>query len=252
MTSIDVRGGRSPQATTRGSVGLRIRLLGGFSLSDEHVDITISEAPQRLLAFLALRRRPVRRTFAAGVLWPDVSQEHANSSLRSTLTRLDEAARSALTVTPSQLAMSGGIAVDLWESEELARKLASPHDALTIGRSSSAAIDALCLDVLPDWYEDWAIVAAEAWRQRRLHALETLADDLRGNRSFGEAASAAQAAIDADPLRESPRAALVRVHLAEGNVSDAIREFAQYRKLLLRELGLEPTARIQALVNERR
>ncbi len=102
---------------------------------------------------------------------------------------------------------------------------------------------------MPDWYEDWVVVEAESWRLRRLHALETLADDLRDGGSFAQASVAAQAAVEGDPLRESPRAALIRVHMAEGNVSDAIREFARYRDLLKRELGLEPTPRLQALLD---
>ncbi|MBW3620314.1 MAG: SARP family transcriptional regulator [Actinobacteria bacterium] len=240
---------RASLADPRTSRGPRISLLGGFGLSDGRVDVAIAEGPQRLLAFLALRKRPVRRTLAAGALWPDVTQEHAGSSLRSTLARLDAGARSALVVTASQLAIADRITVDLWESEALARRLAGPHESLTVDRSSSAEVDALSSDILPDWYEDWVIVEAEAWRLRRFHALETLADDLRVEGSFGQASVAAQAAIDADPLRESPRAALIRVHMAEGNVSDAIREFARYRELLERELGLEPTPRLQALLD---
>ena len=129
-------------------------------------------------------------------------------------------------------------------------RLAGPHDSLTIDRSASADLEALSADLLPDWYEDWVVVEAESWRMQRLHALETLADDLRTRGSFGQASAAAQAAIDADPLRESPRAALMRVHMAEGNVSDAIREFTHYRDLLERELGLEPTPRLQALLDD--
>ena len=121
----------------------------------------------------------MRRTFAAGALWPDAGEEQAGSSLRSTLARLDEGARSALAVTASQLAIADRITVDLWESEALARRLAGPHESLTIDRSSSAEIEALSSDMLPDWYEDWVIVEAESWRIRRLHALETMADDLR-------------------------------------------------------------------------
>jgi SARP family transcriptional regulator, regulator of embCAB operon len=116
--------------------------------------------------------------------------------------------------------------------------------------SAAAEVEALSADILPDWYEDWVIVEAEAWHQRRLHALEALANDLRAEGAFGDAASAAQAAIKGDPLRESPRAALIRVHLAEGNVSEALREFAQYRQLLQRELQLEPTPRLQRLLDE--
>jgi SARP family transcriptional regulator, regulator of embCAB operon len=249
---MDARNARTGHEDPESSRGPRISVLGGFGLSDGRIDIAIAEGPQRLLAFLALRKRPVRRTLAAGVLWPDVSQERAASSLRSALARLDEGARSALAVTASQLAIADPITVDLWESEALARRLAGPHETLTIGRSSSAEVDALSSDILPDWYEDWVIVEAEAWRLRRLHALEALSDDLRGEGSFGQASSAAQAAIDADPLRESPRAALIRVHLAEGNVSDAIREFARYREILERELGLEPTPRLQALLDQAR
>lgn len=247
---MQARGGQASGAEPRSAHAPRVSLLGGFGLSDGRVDVAIAEGPQRLLAFLALRKRPVRRTLAAGALWPDVSQERAGSSLRSTLARLDEGARSALAVTASQLAIADRITVDLWESEALARRLAGPHESLTVDRSSAAVVDALSSDLLPDWYEDWVIVEAEAWRLQRLHALETLADDLRSEGSFGQASSAARAAIDGDPLRETPRAALIRVHMAEGNVSDAIREFARYRDLLERELGIEPTPRLQALLDQ--
>ena len=60
-------------------------------------------------------------------------------------------------------------------------------------------------------------------------------------RRFGEAATAATVAVRADPLRESARAALIRVHLAEGNQSDALDEFHRYRTLIRAELDLEPT-----------
>jgi hypothetical protein len=53
--------------------------------------------------------------------------------------------------------------------------------------------------------------------------------------------AAAQAAIRAEPLRESAHAAPIRIHLAEGNQSEALREFDRYRRLLQAELGLQPT-----------
>ncbi len=58
-----------------------------------------------------------------------------------------------------------------------------------------------------------------------------------------------------EPLRESAQASLIRVHLAEGNQSEALRVFERYRGLLLRELGLEPTALLADLmvgIKERR
>ena len=89
----------------------------------------------------------------------------------------------------------------------------------------------------------------EEWRQLRLHALEGLARSLTSERRFAEAAAAALAAVRAEPLRESGHAALISVHQAEGNQSEALREFERYRELLFLELGLEPTLALRDLTN---
>ena len=106
---------------------------------------------------------------------------------------------------------------------------------------STAAIVILSSDLLPGWYDDWVLIEAEDWRQIRLHALETLASRLTAAECWGQAADAARAAVRAEPLRESAHAALIQVHLAEGNQSEAMRQFTRYRTLLHAELGLEPT-----------
>lgn len=48
------------------------------------------------------------------------------------------------------------------------------------------------------------------------------------------------------------RAALIRVHLAEGNQSKARGEFERYQVLLHAELGLAPTSRLRHLARRRR
>jgi DNA-binding SARP family transcriptional activator len=110
------------------------------------------------------------------------------------------------------------------------------------------SVAVLSIDVLPDWYDDWVVVEAEEWRQLRLHALEALADRLLAEGRYGDAIGAALAAVRSEPLRESARAAVIRVHLAEGNQSDAVMEFERYRAVLSDELGLEPTPRLSDLV----
>jgi SARP family transcriptional regulator, regulator of embCAB operon len=223
-------------------------LLGGFGLLNGRVDVTLAEGTQRLLAFLAVRKKPVKRIFAAGALWPEADDYHAYSSLRSAVARLEPAAESALVVTTTHLKLADSVTVDLWESEALARQLVGPHTSFTIRNSFSTDIDALSQDVLTGWYEDWVILEAENWRQLRLHALEALAQDLMRMGSYAEAASAAQTAVQADPLRESARAGLISVHIAEGNISEALSEFAKYRRTLMRDLGLEPTSGLKALL----
>jgi DNA-binding SARP family transcriptional activator len=58
--------------------------------------------------------------------------------------------------------------------------------------------------------------------------------------------------VRAEPLRESAHAALIQLHLAEGNQSEAVREFTRYRALLNAELGLEPTLPLRQLIGNLR
>jgi len=242
------RGGHGPERGAHPDRGPRISLLGGFRLEDEGAAIVLPEGSQRLLAFLALRGRLVKRPVAAGTLWPVSTEEHASASLRSALARLPDSGRAAVEATARDLGLSGRVAVDIWESRALAHRLLSPGSSMQGGDVGSGAVSDLSGELLPDWYDEWVLIEAEDWRQLRLHALEALATRLTARGHYGDAAAAALAAVRAEPLRESPRAALIRVHIAEGNISEALREFARYQELLMVELGVEPTERLRALV----
>jgi len=230
--------------------GLRISLLGGFQLEREGPTMILPEGSQRLLAFLALKGRWIQRPVVAGTLWPVATDEHASSSLRSALVRLPDGARAAVQATARELELAGDFTVDLWDSQALAHRLLAPQGPTPLADPSVEAIASLSVELLPDWYDEWVLVEAEDWRQLRLHALEALADRLAAQGRFGDAAAAGLAAVRAEPLRESPRAALIRVHIAEGNPSEALREFARYGELLMLELGVEPTERLRNLVAE--
>jgi SARP family transcriptional regulator, regulator of embCAB operon len=228
---------------------LTVVLLGGFGLLWGRTLLNVPRASQRLVAFLALHGGMVRRAAVAGTLWPNTSESHAYSNLRSALARLQRAARKALAASKLELGLAEGVTVDVRQARGLARRLLDP--ALTPEQSElgAAAVGVLSAELLPDWYDDWVLSEAEDWRQLRLHALEALADHLAAVGRWGEAAGAACAAVRADPLRESARATLIQVHLAEGNQSEAVREFARYRALLQVDLGLEPTLRLRHLID---
>jgi len=234
----------------RPSEAPRISLLGGFQLEDEGASIVLPEGSQRLLAFLALRGRLVRRPVAAGTLWPVATATRASSSLRTALARLPDPAGAAVKATARELGLADGVSVDLWDSRTLAHRLLAPQDSSLPPNPGPAAVSTLSAELLPDWYEEWVLIEAEDWRQLRMHALEALAQRLTDQGRYGDAAAAALAAVRAEPLRESPHAALIRVHIAEGNPSEALREFARYGELLMLELGVEPTQRLRALVAE--
>jgi DNA-binding SARP family transcriptional activator len=103
-------------------------------------------------------------------------------------------------------------------------------------------------DLLPGWYDDWVLFERERLRQMRLHSLEKLAGHMAGQGQHAEAVEAALAAVAADPLRESAHRTVVEVHLAEGNVSEALRAFERCRQLMSEELGIEPSPQMQSLI----
>jgi DNA-binding SARP family transcriptional activator len=212
------------------------------------MQVGVPRASQRLLAFLALRGGVANRATVAGTLWPDATESHAYSNLRSALARLQRTCRETLHTSKLELGLAQDVRVDLRHSQALARRLLDPSTKPGQSDLGAAAFEALSADLLPGWYDDWVLIEAENWRQLRVHALEALSLRLADADRWGEAADAAGAAVRGDPLRESAHAALIKVHLAEGNQSDAMREFTSYRTLLHAELGLEPTPQLWRLV----
>jgi DNA-binding SARP family transcriptional activator len=224
---------------------LRLGLLGGFELRAGAQAARLPLHVQRLLAFLALQGRPLHRAYVAGRLWIELNQEHAHGCLRSTLWRMGDLPCRVVDVTSTHLALAPGVAVDARELEGAAERVL--HDG-----GPPAAEDADCLtgaaELLPDWYDDWVLQERERLRQLRLLALEAAGDRLIDAGRYSEAAIVALAAVGSDPLRESSYRLLIRSYLGEGNVAEALRQFAVFRAQLRSDLGLEPSAQIEALI----
>jgi DNA-binding SARP family transcriptional activator len=227
---------------------LCLSLMGGFKLSSRSATVATPEGSQRLLAYLAVAGRPVSRVSVWSALWPDVDDRAAGRRLRSALWRLGPFGRRAVTSTRVELTVADDVRVDVSEAEAIARRLVAGEASFREPDRAREIVELLSTDLLPAWYDDWAVAAAEAWRQLRMHALEVLAERLAAERRYGEAVTAAMTAVRAEPLRESAHAILVSIHLQEGNQAEALLAFRQYRDLLQAELGLEPTSRITALL----
>jgi DNA-binding SARP family transcriptional activator len=223
-----------------------VDVLGQFALTlPDGTTARIARASQRLLAFLAVAREPVRRQQAAQRLWPDADASHAASNLRSALWRLPRAqGEDVVTVSATTVALSPHVRVDLWDSEFRAHGLVheDPPDA------SHDADPGLERDLLPDWSEEWLDIEQESYRQLRLHALEELSRRSCEQHRYAAALAAGLAAVRGEPLRETAHRCLIAAHLAEGNPAEALRQFHTYRRLLARELGIAPSPAIRELV----
>lgn len=222
-----------------------LSLLGAFELRCEGEVVSLPISAQRLLAFLALHERPLQRPYVAGTLWLDASDTRAGASLRSSLWRLNRSGHRLVEATSTQLGLAPGIVVDLRRSFALAHRLV---DGTATADELDTAEASLGGEVLPDWYDDWLLFERERFRQLSLHALEALCDRLVADGRLAQALGAALAAVRGEPLRESAHRALIRVHLAEGNRSEALRQRELCRRLLRDRLGVEPSPQLDELL----
>lgn len=226
----------------------RLTLLGGFGLYADDVAVSLAPSPQRLVALLALHDAALHRGYVAGVLWGDSTEAHAQGSLRSALWKLQMARPGVVWINGDTLGLCPHVEVDVRRAARLAR-------ALVTGRFDEETVVTLlepkfCCELLPGWYDEWVVVERERHRQLSLHALESVCEHLTTMRRFGAAVLAGLAAVDAEPLRESAHRALMKAHLAEGNLGEAIRRYRQYEKIAARDLGVEPSPQMQSLLGE--
>lgn len=226
---------------------VQLKLLGSFALTGtEGAEFPMSV--QRLVALLALRERPLSRAYLAATLWPDYPPERSLADLRTAVWRANRCSARIIVTAGMRLRLNSQVRVDVRvlrafvaETNRVAR------NNLTAQLAGISWLD-LTSDLLSGWYDEWLVDDRESVRHLRLHALERLIDELSQNGSHEQAIQAALTAVRLEPLRETAHAALIRAHLAEGNRSEALRQFYRCRDVLAAELTIEPSESIQKLI----
>lgn len=220
----------------------RLRLLGGFGLWLDEEPTMLPSGLQRLVALLALRGASGRSRLA-GSLWPDVTEPRAMSSLRTAIWRVNQLAPGLVMTSHGTVGLEHGTEVDVHHLVESSRALlSSPQGGAALDHPAPEG------ELLPDWEDEWLGPERERLRQLRLHVLEAHAERLLGAGAFGLALDRALAALRADPLRESAHRAVIRIHLAEGNVAAARDAYAECIYVLARELDVAPSRQTLALL----
>jgi DNA-binding SARP family transcriptional activator len=222
-----------------------LSLLGAWRLCAGGAAVDIGSNGQRLLALLAVHGA-CDRSYLAGVLWPNCSEQHAHGNLRATLSRLHRRnVEHAIQVDNKRvLSLADQVRVDV-------RDLIATASGVLDGSYPSPGrwtLRELCAsDLLVGWYDDWVLRERDRIRQLRLHALEELSDQLLTTGNATAAAEAALEAVAVEPLRESAHRAVIRALLVQGNRGEALRQFGKLQRLLLDELGIQPSALVAEL-----
>jgi TolB-like protein/DNA-binding SARP family transcriptional activator len=215
---------------------LLVRMLGGFTLSGaDGEELTLPRKKMRaLVALLAMAPAagwPRERLTA--LLWGDRDEEQARGSLRQALAELRRmVGDSALRIDRDTAAFNP--AVVRVDAEEFARLAAAgelePAETLYRG-------DLLDGVSLPDaGFADWLLVERTRLHDLAVGVLARLLDSQSGDTAI----ATAQRLLRLDPAREEAHRALMRLYAAQGDRSQALRQYQLCRDTLQRELGVKP------------
>lgn len=226
---------------------VELNLLGCFELIVNGRTVALNPVATRVLAYLVLRRKPTPRHLVAAALWPDRVDSRARANLRAAIWRMPAGCRSIVVDEAGILRVGPTTVVDLDQLLNASRRIIA-HDGGSAEAFPGIVDDALTMELLPGWDDDWVVVERERLRQVWLHCLEALSECLLHEGRAAEATTAADTAVRMEPLRESAARALVEAHVAVGNIAEAHRVVSRYSAALHRELGLAPSDRLTGLL----
>ena len=230
-----------PSRPVRGQTGY-LRLLDDFALEIADRPVETSTSGRRVLAYLALHGS-TPRSILAGTLWSDAPEAKAHGSLRTAVWRLNQIIPGLITVRPPRLQLADFVGTDVAAFVDRATTSLS-----TAGEPAPPPPDPHVHELLPGWHEDWLLFDRERLRQLSLHVLEQAARQLCAAGRYAIALDLALAAIRGEPLRESAQRTAIEVHLAEGNLGEAVRVYRQFQRLLAEQLGVHPSSALTRLI----
>ncbi len=244
---------------------LYLSYLGGMQVrhGDRPVTGFVSAKAAALLCYLAVTGRPQFRLVLAGLLWGDLPEQDACANLRKVLSNLRALVGEHLIITPHTVTFDRESPYWL-DVEEFLRILdrATGRRGLPADRSYSVATyplgnslpdlleaDALYKgDFLEGFYlrhapafEEWVLVQRERLRQAALELFQILANHFAACSEHARAMEYTRKLLALDPWREEAHRQMMRLLARSGQRSAALAQFERCRRLLRKELGVEPT-----------
>lgn len=225
-----------------------ISLFGTFSLRKDGKPMPGWEHPrlQQFLAYLALHRdAPISRQQLAFHFWPDSTDQQALKNVRTMLTRLRQALPEAnafvqVSARAIQWRAVGPVTLDVAVFETAVANATAAQaagDDAGATQAWAAAVDAYAGDLLPGCYDDWILPFREQYHRAFGDALERLVLLMEEHREYSGGLPYARRLLNHDPLSEAAYQHLIRLHLALGERTEALRACRACQTMLEHEFG---------------
>ncbi len=214
-----------------------------------------------LVAYLALTHLPQSRDVLATLLWPDLDQERARAALRSTLPALTSLfPENWLTIDRQTITLkheviwidTGEFLALLAQSRShqhppdtlcpqclslLEHAIALYHDDFLTGFTISDSVE----------YDDWQMFQRGWLRREYAGALRKAAGYHGGEGHYHEAIAYARRWLSLDPLHEPAHRVMMQLYAANGQRTEALRQYSDCVAILDTELATPPEEETTAL-----
>ncbi len=240
---------------------IRIRMFGGFSLfvnneCDDHVIIK-SKKGMSLLQYLILKYDAVVPNFKLiEVLWPNEESSNPENALKTLISRFRAILNQCADGLGNCIAASrggyqfkklDGMSIDLFEFEDLARKLEG-QPALT------DATDALYQEILTLYTgdllagndpDDWAISRSVNLHSQYIKIVYSYLTLLKKAEKYEEIIQTCRFALETDPFDERLHLELMQALVKTSRNNEALMQYKHVTNMHFRYLGVKPPEGIQ-------
>ncbi len=247
-----------PTSASGSTTNLSLSYLGAPQITRDNVPITnfISNKVPALLAYLVVTRRAHTRDKLAALLWGEMSDTDAKNNLRQALANLKKFFDDELTIARDSIEFTGDGFVDSVEFESALRSASSLDaqpasviltDSLRLYRGDF--LEGFHVRDAPD-FEDWMLTERARLRELALQALHRLAEIELSRANYPAALEATSRLLAFDPWREEAHRQRMSALARAGQRSAALAQYQSCRRILEKELGVEPSAETTALYEQ--
>ncbi|MEJ5199114.1 MAG: BTAD domain-containing putative transcriptional regulator, partial [Anaerolineae bacterium] len=228
---------------------LRLAYLGGMQVlrGDRPVTGFVSAKAPAVLCYLAVTGRVQFRLVLAGLLWGDLPEQDACANLRKVLSNLRDLVGEHLIITPHTVAFNRESAY--WLDVEAFLERADKDTSRQVEAAElykGDFLDGFYLRHAPA-FEEWVLGQRERLHQAALQVFQALAGHFADSGEYGRAIEYTRRLLDLDPWREEAHRLMMRLLARSGQHSAALAQYEACRRLLRKELGVEPTDETTAL-----
>ncbi|MBX3011505.1 MAG: tetratricopeptide repeat protein [Caldilineaceae bacterium] len=235
---------------------LQFTLLGRVEIRyDDQILLFETSKSQALLIYLALNRGWWARDLLAELLWPDMANAQARKNLRDGLLQARAAVGDWVIADAQRIrfAHERVYAIDVLQFTEAVaqgRREADWHQV-------QAALQLYQGDFLQGFhvrkaapFEEWVTQKREELYTQQIDALEWLAEQQLLQHDYHAGLNTNRRLIKLEPWRESGHRRHMQLLALHGRIGEALAHYSLCQRLLLEELGIEPSAETTTLYEQ--